>query len=280
MNWVRKRGVVNAVVLWAISTYFILPVWWLFVSATKSQGTLNRNSGLWFDGFQFFENLDVLFSRSDGVFLRWLINALIYSAGGAAIGTVLAVMAGYALSKFRFRGREAVFSAILAGVLIPPAALALPLFLMFSQVGMTNSYASVLIPSIVSPLGVYLARVTIDGAVPDELLEAAQVDGAGPFRSFFSVSVHLIGPGMITIFLFQFVAIWNNFLLPLVMLNDRNLYPVTLGLYGWSGQFIQDPTLITSVITGSFVAVIPIILGFLALQRFWSSGLTEGAVKE
>ena len=279
MRLTRDRQIVNGIVLIGLATYFVVPLWWLFVSATKSQGELNVNSGLGFGDFELGTNLATLFTRGDGIFSRWLLNSVIYGIGGAAIGTVLAVMAGYAFSKFRFRGREVVFGAILAGVLVPPAALALPLFLMFSRADLTNTYAAVLLPSVVSPLAVYLARVSADTAVPDELLEAAEVDGAGPTRTFVVISSRLLGPGVVTIFLFQFVAIWNNFLLPLVMLNSRDLYPVTLGIYNWSGQFLQDATLITSVITGSAVAIIPVIIGFLLLQRFWISGLAEGSVK-
>lgn len=127
--------------------------------------------------------------------------------------------------------------------------------------------------------GVFLARVSIDVAVPDEIIEAASVDGAGGLRTFASIGLPLMGPGLLTIFLFQFVVIWNNFMLPLIMLNDSSLYPVTLGLYNWNGQFIQDPTLATSVLIGAFLSVVPVIVGFLLLQRFWSTGLAQGGVK-
>jgi multiple sugar transport system permease protein len=275
----RIPGSVATVLLWACTAYFVVPVWWLFTASTKSQGVLNLDPGLWFNQFQLFDNITALLARDDAIFLRWLVNSVLYSTLGAAIGTVLAVMVGYALSKYQFRGRGALFNLILAGVLVPPAALALPLFLMLSQVGLTNSYLAVLVPSIVSPLSVYLARVAVDAGVPDELVEAAAIDGAGGVRSLFRVAVPIIAPAMVTIFLFQFVSIWNNFMLPLMMLNSKELYPVTLGLYNWSNAFIQDATLISSVIVGSFLSIIPLLLGFILLQRYWTSGLTQGAVK-
>lgn len=279
MSRTRLPGTVSTVLLLGCATYFVLPVWWLLTAATKSQGVLNVSPGLWFDQPQLGDNVATLLARDDGVFLRWLANSFLYCGIGAGIGTVLAVMVGYALSKYRFRGRGALFGLILAGVLVPPAALALPLFLLFSQVDQTNSYLSVLLPSVISPLGVYLALAAIDAGVPDELVEAAAIDGAGGVRTLAWVAVPIIAPAMVTIFLFQFVSIWNNFMLPLVMLNDSRLYPVTLGLFNWSNAYIQDPTLISSVVTGSFLSIVPLIVGYLLLQRYWTSGLAGGALK-
>ncbi|MCA0294445.1 MAG: carbohydrate ABC transporter permease [Actinobacteria bacterium] len=279
MTTFRRAQPANATVLVLMCAYFVLPLWWLAVSATKTQGELVQDSGLFSISDHFLSNVADLLARDSGVFGRWLVNSMLYAGIGAAIGTVLAAAVGYALSKYRFPGRDALFNVILAGVLIPPAALALPLFLMFSRVGLTNTYWSVLLPSVVSPLAVYLARVSIDAAVPDEVVEAASVDGAGGVRTFVLIGLPMMGPGLVTIFLFQFVLIWNNFMLPLIMLNSSDLYPVTLGLYNWSGQFIQDPTLATSVLVGALIAVVPVIAGFLLLQRFWNTGLTQGAVK-
>jgi len=216
----------------------------------------------------------------DGLYLRWLANSALYSVVGAAAATLLSAMAGYALAKFTFRGRALTFSTILAGVLVPPTALAVPLFLMLAGAGMTNTVWSVLLPSMISPFGVYLARVYAAASVPDELLEAGRIDGAGDVRMFYTVSLRLMAPALITIFLFQFVAIWNNFLLPLVMLTTDRLYPVTLGLYTLNTQITRDPDLKAIVVTGSLLSIIPLILAFLALQRFWRTGLAAGAVKD
>ncbi|MFF1607698.1 carbohydrate ABC transporter permease [Amycolatopsis sp. NPDC058278] len=145
---------------------------------------------------------------------------------------------------------------------------------------MTNTVWSVLLPSTISPFGVYLARVYAAVSVPDELLEAGRIDGAGDVRMFYTVSLRLMAPALITIFLFQFVAIWNNFLLPLVMLTSDRLYPVALGLYTLNTQITRDPDLKAIVVTGSLLSIIPLILAFLALQRFWRTGLAAGAVKD
>ena len=145
---------------------------------------------------------------------------------------------------------------------------------------MVNTYWAVLLPSLVSPFGVYLARVYAAMSVPDSLLEAARLDGSGEVRTFFTMSIRLMSPAMVTIFLFSFVGIWNNFFLPLVMLQDERLYPVTLGLFSWNSQVSRAPFLQSYVVVGSLLSIIPLIIAFMVLQRFWQSGLGEGGVKE
>ncbi len=262
-----------------LAVYFLLPVYFLVVASTKPQGDLAATNGLLFSHFDLFDNLHTLFTRSDGIFGRWALNTVLYAVLGAAVGTLISALCGYALAKFRFRGREFLFSVILGGVLVPTTALALPLFLLFSATGLVNTYLAVFLPSIVSPFGVYLARIFADAAVPQELLESARLDGAGEFRTFFSVAFRLMTPALVTIFLFQFVAIWNNFFLPMVMLQKESLFPITLGLYEWNGQTARAPLLQQSIITGSLVSVLPVIVVFVLLQRFWRSGLAAGSLK-
>jgi multiple sugar transport system permease protein len=137
----------------------------------------------------------------------------------------------------------------------------------------------VFLPSLVSPFGVYLARIYAASSVPDEIIEAARIDGAGEVRTFFTVATRLMAPAMVTIFLFQFVAIWNNFFLPLIMLRDQSLFPVTLGLYIWNTQVSQIPEIRAYVIIGALLSIIPLIIAFLGLQRFWRNGLGAGGLK-
>ena len=263
----------------AAAVYFLLPLWWLFVASTKSRGDLTGTPGLWFADFRLFDNVGNLFAEDGGIFVTWLLNSLLYAGVGAALATLLAAMAGYALAKYRFMGREVVFSIILAGVLVPATALALPLFLLMSKVSLTNTYWAVFLPSIVSPFGVYLSRIYAAASVDDSLIEAGRIDGAGEFRIFFTMSIRLMVPALVTIYLFQFVAIWNNFFLPLIMLVDTKLYPITLGLFAWNSQTSRDPDLATAVIVGSFLSIVPLIVAFLMLQRYWRSGLGAGGVK-
>jgi multiple sugar transport system permease protein len=266
-------------VMGVCTVYFLVPIWWLFVGSSKSRAQFTDTAPLWFADLHLVDNVRELLAYRDGVFLRWMLNSLAYTGGSALLGTLLAAMCGYALAKYRFPGRETLFNVVLGGVLVPATALALPLFLLFSRVEATNTFWSVFLPSLVNPFGVYLARIYAAASVPDELLEAARIDGSGEVRSFFTVSARLMFPALVTIFLFHFVAVWNNFLLPLIMLGDERLFPVTLGLYSWNTQVNQLPELRGLVIVGALLSIAPLVVAFLFLQRFWRSGLGAGAVK-
>lgn len=265
--------------LFICAVYFVLPVYWVLVSATKSTADLFGSFGLWFAHFRLGANLEQLFTAQQGIFVRWLLNSVLYAGVGAVAATVFSAAAGYALAKYTFRGREVIFSVILAGVMVPPTALALPLYLMMSRAGLANSYLSVLLPSMVSPFGAYLARVYAAAAVPDELIEAARLDGAGEVRIFARIAAPAMTPALVTIGLFTFVGIWNNFFLPLVMLSNQNLYPITLGLTVWEGQTYREPFFYQLTVTGAAVSAVLLIAAVISLQRFWRSGLTSGALR-
>jgi multiple sugar transport system permease protein len=276
---VTRSGILATAFLFVCAIYFLLPAWWLVVSSTKGPSTLYASEGFWFSHMHLVSNLTGLFSYDGGIYWHWLINTFLYAGVGALCATLLASAAGYALAKYEFRGRQLVFSVILGGVLVPGTALALPLYLLMSKVGLTNTYWAVFLPSIVSPFGVYLARVYAAAAIPDELIEAGRIDGASEGMIFRRVALRLMSPALVTMFLFQFVAIWNNFFLPLVMLSNTRLYPVTLGLYTWNNQYGQAPQLVSYVVIGSLISVIPLVIAFLSLQRFWRSGLAAGSVQ-
>lgn len=266
-------------IMGVFTLYFLTPIWWLFIASTKDRGDLLTTAPLWFADWNLFENIGDLFTYDGGIYLRWILNSVGYAGLGALLATVFAGMCGYALAKYKFPGRELFFNVVLGGVLVPATALALPLFLLFSQVNLTNTFWAVLLPSIVSPFGVYLTRIFASASVPDELIEAGRLDGAGEVRTFFTISVRLMTPALITVFLFQFVTIWNNFFLPLIMLRSQELFPITYGLFAWNTQLNQIPELRTYVLVGSFLSIIPLIIAFLMLQRFWQSGLGNGSVK-
>ena len=279
----RRRSLLLTVLLWLCVLYFVLPLWWLFVSATKNNAALFSTFGLWFGGdFSLWQNLQSLFTVRDGIFLQWMVNTLFYSVTAAVGATLLATMAGYAFAKYDFPGKKVLFSATLGAVMIPLTALALPTYLLFSKAGLTDTPWAVIIPSLVSPFGVYLMRVYAADAIDDSLLEAARVDGAGEFRIFRQVGLRLLGPGLVTVFLFSLVATWNNYFLPLIMLNSSDLYPITVGLAQLQSAASAgggSQALFSTVITGSFVSILPLVIAFLFLQRYWQSGLASGGVK-
>jgi multiple sugar transport system permease protein len=268
------------VFLFIFVIYFLIPFFWLIVSSTKNAGDLFGSFGLWFaPNFELGSNLQQLFTYDSGIYLRWLANTVLYAGVGAATGTFLAAMAGFALAKYTFRGRSLIFSVILGAILVPVTALALPLYLLMSNVNLTNTYWSVLLPSMVSPFGVYLSRIYAAASVPDELLEAARIDGAGEFRAF-TIALYLMRPALVTVLLFQFVTIWNNYFLPLVMLSDEKLFPITVGLQTWNVTTGgANKFLYTLIITGALISSIPLLIGCGFLQRFWRGGLGTGSVK-
>lgn len=272
-----RTGVLTVLVLAAV--YSLLPVWWLVVSSTKDSGSLFSSNGFWFAGrVEIVRNIRDLLDVQQGIFGRWLLNSLLYAVGGALVATLLSSMAGYVLAKYRFRGREAVFNTVLGAILIPAPLFALPLYLMFSATHVVNTFWAVFIPSVVSPFGVYLSRIYAAAAVPDELLESGRIDGAGEFRIFRSISLRVMQPSLVTIFLFQFVTIWTNYLLPSLMLANDRLQPVTVGLVAWKEQRGQTVPY-NLIITGSLLSVVPIVVMFLILQRYWQAGLTSGSLK-
>lgn len=262
--------------------YSLFPLFWLVVNSTKSVDDLFTTFGLWFsDSNSFLDNVKGVFTYDDGVFLIWFRNTVMYTLIGAGGSTLLAAMAGYGLAKFRFPGRRAVFAIVLAAIAVPGSALAVPTFLLFSQMGLTNTPWAIIIPSLVTPFGLYLLWVYAADAIPTELLEAARVDGSGEFRTFFTIGLRLMAPGLLAVFLLEIVGSWNNYFLPLIMLNDPQWYPLTVGLNQWNAQAstADGDVIFNLVITGSLLAIIPIIIVFLALQRFWQSGLAAGSVK-
>jgi len=260
------------------SAYMVLPLLWLVFAVTKDSSSLYGTSAF-APGGAFFENLQRLIAKDDGIFLRWLGNSILYAGAGAIIGGFIALMAGYAFDKFNFRGKGSLYAFVLVGVLIPNTATVIPLYLLAASMGATNTIWAVLIPAFCNPFSVYLARVFSAGYLPDETLEAARVDGAGPIRSFLSIGLPMLVPGFVTIALFQFVGIWNNFMLPLIMLQDRELFPTSVGIFLWQSQVQQNPEYLPLVIAGSFLSVVPLVIAFVMLQPFWRSGLSAGSVK-
>lgn len=272
----RRARMITLAVLVLVLVYSLAPIVWLMISATKSNPDLVSTSGWWFAHDNVAANYHALMSWTQGMFWRWVGNSVVYSTVAGVLGTLLSVACGYGLAKFRFPGRGAVQVLIMAGLLLPIALLTIPLYLVFHGLGLTNSMWAIIIPSCVSPFGVFLGRVYAQSSVPDEILESARIDGAGEARIFFTMVLRLLAPAMVTIFLFIFVATWNNFLLPLMMLNSAELKPVTLGLYGMMSYFNPQ---YGAVLQGALLGVVPLVVLFLGLQKRWQSGLAAGAVK-
>jgi multiple sugar transport system permease protein len=278
-----RRSVLLTVLTAVVGLYSLIPLAWLFINASKTQSDLFDSFGLWFSGdFALFSNIADTLTYDDGIFVRWLGNTLLYVVVGAGGATLLAVLGGYGLAKFSFPGKKAVFATVIGAVAVPGTALAVPTFLMFSQMGLTNTPWSVIIPSLISPFGLYLMWTFAAEAIPTELMEAARMDGANEARTFAQICLPLLAPGIVTVLLFTMVATWNNYFLPLIMLKNPDWYPLTLGLNAWNAQAATagGQAIFNLVLTGALLTIIPLIIAFLLLQRFWQSGLSAGSVKE
>ncbi|WP_439381238.1 carbohydrate ABC transporter permease [Amycolatopsis lexingtonensis] len=278
-----KKSVTLTAMTGLFALYSLLPLVWLVVNATKSQSDFVSSFGLAPGGrFALFDNITAVFHYQDGIFVRWLFNTVLYVVVGAVVSTFLAALGGYALAKLRFRGKRLLLFVILGSIAVPGIALAIPQFLLFAKLGLTNTPWAVLIPSFVNPFGLYLMWVFAAEAVPTDLLEAAKVDGAGEFRTFLRIALPMLAPASVTVLLFSFVSIWNNYFLPLIMLKDPGWYPLTIGLNEWNklGSTAGNGALIQNlVITAALLTIVPLIIAFLCLQRYWQSGVALGAVK-
>ncbi len=283
---VDRRSAPLTIAMFAVLAYFLLPLLWLVIASTKSTQDLFTTFGLWFSRTpRLLTNIRETLTHDDGVYVHWLLNTVFYavvSAGGAAL---LAALAGYGFAKYHFRGRDGAFNLVLGAIMVPTTALAIPTYLLFAKTGIVNTSWAIILPSLVSPFGLYLMRIYAQDAVPDNIIEAARIDGAGELRIFFQIALRMLTPGLVTVVLFTLVATWNNYFLPLIMLNNPRLYPVTVGLASWASQAVgggsgANSDMLALVVTGSLLSVVPLVVAFLLLQRYWQSGLASGGVKQ
>jgi multiple sugar transport system permease protein len=207
-------------------------------------------------------------------------RCLMNSAGIAAAVTLAAVgldsMAGYAFAKLRFAGRDRVFRLLLAALVIPGQVAMLPLFLLLRALGLVDTYAGVVVPGLASVFGIVLVRQYALG-IPDAVLDAARVDGAGELRIYRSVALALCAPILVTLALFTFMGAWNDFMWPLIVLADRDRYTLPVALASLAGEHVQDVELMTA---GAVLTVLPVVVLFLVLQRHYVAGVLAGGMKE
>lgn len=272
------RFVLAGLLLFAL--YSVFPVWWLIVAATKDTAGLYQTNGLWFSGMHLGANLRQLFSYHQDIFLHWVGNSFLYAGVGSLGGTIVAMAAGYGLARFDFPGKGMVFAFVVGSFLVPTAMLTLPLYLLFSKIGLIDTPWAVLLPCFVNPFSVYLAKVYTESAVPWEVLEAARLDGAGELRIFFSIVLRMMTTGAATVFLLAFVGTWNAFYLPLTMLRGEQKWTLTLGLFDLTGKKLESGVDFTTlVLTGALLSIIPLAVMMIAMRRYWRSGVALGAIK-
>jgi multiple sugar transport system permease protein len=280
-----RRGTVTALtVLCALFAVFtLIPVAWIAINSTKTQANIFETFGFWFARpFSFFHNFSLLFQNVDGygTYIQWLGNTALYAVLGGVGATALAAFGGYGFARFNFRGNRVLFYLVIAALLVPITAITLPLYLSYAKVGLINSIWCMILPSMVSPVALYLMRVFVEVSVPRELIDAARIDGAGEVRIFFRVALPLMVPGVMTVMLLSVVGIWNNYFLPLIIFSQNHLYPLTVGLGLWSqrAENSGNAQLFPMVVIGGLVTIIPLVALFLVLQRYWRGGLLLGSL--
>jgi multiple sugar transport system permease protein len=263
------------VVLILFALYFIIPFYWLLQSTTKDIGQLMQGTFVPAFPSHFIDNLIGVFAYNHSVFIHWLVNSFLYSSVGSIVGTFFAAMAGFAFRRYRFFGRKFLFILILGFALVPHFATALPLFIEFRSFHILNTAWAFIIPSVLNIFGVYL-MVVYWNQVPEEMFDAAMIDGAKETWIFLRIGFPTILPGATTVLLISFVAIWNNYFLALIMLNSHEAFPLILGITtisSASGWPVYNLT-----VMGAFLTALPLLILFVTLQKFLAPQLT-GAIK-
>ena len=251
----------------------LAPLLWMIAASLMPPGEANSYPPRLWPSAVTFEHYTALFSRLD--LARYLLNSTLLAGAVTAISLIVNSMAGYAFAKFRFRGRDRLFRGLLAALVIPAQVAMLPLFLLLKQFGLINTYWGVVIPGMASIFGIFLIRQYLL-AIPDSLLDAARMDGAGEFRIYRSLVLPLCRPILVTLAIFTFMGTWNDFMWPLIVLTDSSMYTLPVALANLLGEHVQDTEL---MMAGSVLTVLPVMLLFVALQKYYIAGIMVGGMK-
>jgi multiple sugar transport system permease protein len=258
------------------------PIVWMVIVSFMPRGESSRFPPRLWPSRWTWENYHELLARRliDGAWFDYrIVPALWNSIGIAALATLLGLLltvpAGYAFAKLRFRGRERLLQLLIASLVVPGQVAMLPLFLIFKELGLVNSYAGVVLPSLAGVFAILFVRqATL--AIPDEMLDAARLDGAGEMRIFVAIVLPLIAPITVTLALFLFLGSWNDFLWPLIVLADQEKYTLPVAVAAISREHAADGEL---MMAAAVVTTLPVLALFLALQRYYIGGLLAGSVK-
>jgi multiple sugar transport system permease protein len=261
-------------VLIAAAVVTAAPLLWMVSASLMVRGDANAFPPALIPRRWTVEHYTALFTRLQ--LARSVFNSAFLAVAVTAVSLLVNSMAGYAFAKYRFRGRDPLFKLLVISMVIPAQVTMLPLFLMLNKLGVINTYLGVIIPGMAGIFGIFLIRQAAL-AIPDSLLEAARMDGAGDLRIYWSVVLPLCKPALVTLALFTFMGTWNDFLWPLIAMTDDTMYTLPVALANLSLEHVQDTEL---MMAGSVLTVLPVLLVFLALQRYYIQGIMAGGVKE
>lgn len=269
----RRGGIWINLALWAIALFALAPLAWMVSVSLMPPGEASSFPPPLLPSRVTFANFGTLFASTD--MARYLVNSLVLATLATLLSLTFNVSAGYAFAKLRFRGRDRLFRLMLTALVIPAQVAMIPLFLICKMLGVIDSFAGVLIPSITSVFGIFLVR-QYALSIPDEMIEAARIDGASEARIFRSIVLPTLKPILATLATFSFLGAWSDFLWPLIILNDGRKYTLPVALANLSREHVQDVEL---MMAGSVVTLVPVLLLFLLLQRYYIAGLMAGSVK-
>ena len=259
--------------LWAAAAITLFPLFWMVSVSLMPTGASSASPPPILPAHVTFEHYRELFSSQH--MGRYFLNSLIVATSATLLALLLNGMAGYAFAKLRFRGREGLYRLLLGGLLVPGQVTMIPLFGLLKYLGLVNTYAGAILPGVASIFGIFLVR-QYALSIPDELLDAARIDGASEWRLFRSIVVPVLTPILVTLGVFVFLATWNDFMWPMIVLSDRDMQTLPVALAGMSREYVQDNEL---TMAGAVITVLPVLTLFLALQRFYLRGIMVGSVK-
>jgi cellobiose transport system permease protein len=271
MRTIRKAGVYLFLALFSVIALF--PLFDMIIMATYPSEELFGTLKL-LPGDHFFVNCQTVMQNQ---FWKYLLNSLIISTTAAAGGAFISTMAGYAFAKFQFAGKKFLMAIVMSMLLIPMQISLVGYIMEMRWVGLSNTYLPLILKYLPNTFGVFWMTQSLKDSVPNELLLAARVDGGTEVKIFFKIVIPLIKPALITIFLLTFLNSWNGYLLPLVTMTKQELFPVTLAISMFRGEYLVD---YAAKITATMMGVIPILIGYSLLSKYFVSGITSGSVKE
>lgn len=251
----------------------LTPLLWMVSASFMSPGESNSFPPRLLPQVPTLQNYVDLFTRLN--LARYLLNSTMVAVSATLISLIINSMAGYAFAKLRFSGRERVFQVLLAALVIPGQVGMLPLFLLLKSMGLVNTMAGVVVPFMAGIFGIFMIR-QYAMSIPDDLLDAARVDGAGEYRIFWNIVIPVIQPILVTLAVFTFLSAWNDFMWPLIVLSDDAKYTLPVALASLSGEHVQDTGL---MMAGSVLTVLPVVVLFIVLQRAYIRGVMMGSVK-
>ena len=264
--------VISGIILAILTVFLVFPLYWIFTGSVKTAADINTPTPQWFPTNPTLANYEKLF---DNPALLWLWNTIFIAAVAMALTCITAAMAGYVLAKKKFYGRTVIFSLIVCAMALPKQVILIPLLKEMSFLGIHDTLWAVILPTVGWPFGVFLMKQFSEG-IPNEMLEAARIDGAGEIRTFVQIILPMVKPGIGALAIFTFITAWNDYFMQLIMLTKNTSLTISLGIANLQAEMATDFGLIMA---GAAVAAIPILAVFLMFQKYFTQGITMGAVK-